>query len=519
MKRFIFFLLLIPLFLNAQNDILYGYAGQNSADNYTTEVRKYINEMVPAGGSFIADYCQYKYTGKGTDIGIQNMIDLRDELLDSGKYFFMIYSFDARAKLSLADNFYAFDKFITAGINLVASRCGNEEWAKVAHNGNWSLYMSHCTPILNELTAKGFPGKVIFPIRRPAEAGTWNASAITFINSNPNYEPDCHPYYNGAACPVLDGIEEGRALPQELTNANNYLLSKDLFYKDLYDQVTASAFYDEFINYHRENFPGKKLWITEFGPAVGVGPISGALGYEASFDWFLNKINKDADIVAAVCRFNGPGITGSITPVSKKDAATVNKYIKRTGYYTYKQFLHNRDAVPVQLISAPGEYTFSIHNMTRGAIDFEGYIPLASGLEISAAEYECITGTNYYSSSGATDWWATGSDKTYEISGSGFYNYIPAISYGYVHVTVNTIEIPGCTNLRALNYNPDANSDDGSCYYQEDCKCQDPLATNYDPDAPCFNNELCTYPEPEKCMKKRWLFSGCKEAKSNCNCN
>ena len=30
-------------------------------------------------------------------------------------------------------------------------------------------------------------------------------------------------------------------------------------------------------------------------------------------------------------------------------------------------------------------------------------------------------------------------------------------------------EIDGCTNLEACNFNPDANTDDGSCWYQDDC--------------------------------------------------
>jgi len=42
--------------------------------------------------------------------------------------------------------------------------------------------------------------------------------------------------------------------------------------------------------------------------------------------------------------------------------------------------------------------------------------------------------------------------------------------------------IPGCTNPDALNYDPDANEDDGSCVLPI-YGCTDPLADNYDPDA------------------------------------
>ena len=78
----------------------------------------------------------------------------------------MIYSFDARNKLTLENNFYAFDKFREAGIDIIASRMDNESYAKAALNNNWALYMQYCAPILSELTAKGFTGSIIFPIRR-----------------------------------------------------------------------------------------------------------------------------------------------------------------------------------------------------------------------------------------------------------------------------------------------------------------------------------------------------------------
>ena len=73
---------------------------------------------------------------------------------------------------------------------------------------------------------------------------------------------------------------------------------------------------------------------------------------------------------------------------------------------------------------------------------------------------------------------------------------------------------PGCTNPFGLNYNPQANSDDGTCEFIEGCTdeqacnydpqayiedyscvfggCTDPLACNYDESAPCDDNS-CTY--------------------------
>ncbi|MCK4828357.1 hypothetical protein KA005_72175, partial [bacterium] len=55
----------------------------------------------------------------------------------------------------------------------------------------------------------------------------------------------------------------------------------------------------------------------------------------------------------------------------------------------------------------------------------------------------------------------------------------------------------GCTDPEALNYNPEATIDDGSCTYPEpDIEgCTDSEALNYNPEA-TIDDESCTYPEP-----------------------
>ncbi len=500
MKKLIGLLLIICLtWLSVKSQTLYGYAGQNTAVNYTPEVRAYILDITP--DNFVLDFCQYKYTGKAPDQDINNIIALHNEFQAAGKNLYLIYSFDARNKLSIIDNFYAFDKLIEGGVNIIACRAGNEEWAKVAHNNNWSLYMAHCTPILNELTAKGFTGNIIFPIRRPAEAGTWNANAILFINSNPQYAPDCHPYWNKDSAPVLIDIDAGRELPKEVVSGQ-YLSDKDIFYSTLYSEITEGNFYDDVIAYHRANFPNKKMWVTEGFTAVGVGVISGTVGYEAAFDWVLNRTLEDQDIIAAVCRFNGAGITGSITPLSKNDIVTGNQFIKRLGYYTLRNFLHNQNSI-------------SYHNLTREAKDLTEAITVPTGMRLTNAWFECLNGANFYSSSGATAWYNTGSLKMYEISDVAVYDYIPELSYGYIHSEFEPIPIYGCTSQDANNYDPNANTDNGSCLFDV-IGCMDREAINYNPLATI--NEGCEY-KPVECLKKRWLFLGCKVAKTNCNCN
>ncbi len=59
-----------------------------------------------------------------------------------------------------------------------------------------------------------------------------------------------------------------------------------------------------------------------------------------------------------------------------------------------------------------------------------------------------------------------------------------------LHILEITEPIYGCTNENASNYNPDANTDDGSCLI---VGCTDPIAENFDEEANVENNDLCIY--------------------------
>ena len=52
-------------------------------------------------------------------------------------------------------------------------------------------------------------------------------------------------------------------------------------------------------------------------------------------------------------------------------------------------------------------------------------------------------------------------------------------------------EIAGCTDEEAINYDLNANEDDGSCEYEG---CTDETACNYDSTAEIVNNKSCIYP-------------------------
>lgn len=114
-------------------------------------------------------------------------------------------------------------------------------------------------------------------------------------------------------------------------------------------------------------------------------------------------------------------------------------------------------------------------------------------------------------------WWETGSQKSREISGIQTFDYIPAMSYGYVTCTIKKIPVYGCTSPTALNYYPEANTDDGSCVY--DVRgCMSPDASNFN-EAATIDDGSCIFP-PKECLKKRWLFTSlpCRPSKKVCDC-
>jgi hypothetical protein len=135
-------------------------------------------------------------------------------------------------------------------------------------------------------------------------------------------------------------------------------------------------------------------------------------------------------------------------------------------------------------------------------------------IEIGLPDGSCVAIGGYDVISACTDlgnyavvWptWNSATSGTYSasvdlsasaLSGTGLWSFTVVNGYGTsagagydVTLTLNglctsdNIDIPGCTDPTACNYNPLANVDDGSCDFASCSGCTDPGACNYNPSA------------------------------------
>ena len=127
--------------------------------------------------------------------------------------------------------------------------------------------------------------------------------------------------------------------------------------------------------------------------------------------------------------------------------------------------------------------------------------------------YECINGVDIF---GCTDPLALNynPDATIE-NGTCVFEQVTygctdpnALNYNPDAVTDDgscIYPVYGCTDPDALNYNPDATDDDGSCEYEDTniYGCTDPLATSYNPDATATDGSCIFPPELLGCRDSR----------------
>lgn len=495
-------LLLLCSSLNAQ---IIGVNGTNSPETLTPEVRGYIVELTVDTFGFVFRDDKYE-GGVAPQFELDNVVALSNELQAQGKTLAVCFTVYAK-EINVANAMADLDYFINNGVDIYSVRIGNESWAKAGgNNGDFNIYWGKVNQYLPELLERNI-NRILIPVARPLDKPDWNALAAEKINSSPVFQPDYHPYWGGNQAPIIDTLGTDETLP--FANLSNYAPFQDYFYQTLYNQVLSYDLIGEIREWHEANIPTKEWHITEFGPPTAVGHISNALGFDATTDWFFNHVR--ASDVKFVARFNGPSPTGTaiISPRSKKDVSG-SLYVKRLSYYTMYNVMRNKGAL-INPVLTSGTYVVSVQNMERMDKLPTDYFTLQN-CYIESISYTCLTGQNYYSGSGAIEWWDKASPKTYDISGFKTFDYIPSLSYGYITVTVIPFK-EGCMDSNYLEYDPSANLNTGcntlKVYGSLDKNCQ-----NYNPNSNVI--EDCIPIEVTICYKERLIFKslGCKVDKT-----
>ncbi len=303
----------------------------------------------------------------------------------------------------------------------------------------------------------------------------WNEALKVMLDKYPNDSYVWHVYYDSYDAPVLADAEKGLT-KQVLNGANSYLQA---FYESYYNGCINSTLFDKSFNYADSLFK-RKGYFTEYG-TVGSGNIRNTLTYGTLV--FRDGVKfKDKTFLYV---HSGISLTGVIQPKNAKFDTQLTTNIRRVEYYALQLANECVNALPLlenNVLHEGVNYFYFTGNVNAGF----------SGNYQTTFETRLVTGQYLYSSAGATAFMANGTPKSNEITGIQTFAGIntPDNSFGYVKVICLPLDVYGCLDRTAINFDPLATVDNGTCEYK-----------------------------PVECLKKRWFFSGCKPSKRICDCN
>ena len=163
----------------------------------------------------------------------------------------------------------------------------------------------------------------------------------------------------------------------------------------------------------------------------------------------------------------------------------------------------------VGLTDSPFETTYWQYDDAWTPSDVETseyvYLPFEDPIDLTTENFYFLGVINEFESEaqltvmGNADSDTDGSTGDFDVTGAGDFVWFtsqtatPAIR---LVLSPEPFTYPGCTDLTACNYDPDAEEDDGSCEYETCTGCMDETACNYDEEATI--SDSCTYPEPNQ---------------------
>ena len=379
-----------------------------------------------------------------------------------------------------------------SGVKIVAVEMGNETYSQLDYDFN--KYMALTTPIYNAIKSQ-FPDIAISHISAPFckgrnEQENWNAQLSAW--KQPGDWITIHYYIGSREIPSI-----GQLPDRKTSDYNNPTYTLDATFSSIYSELNN---YDECaINTALSYYQGTTLIITETNtqPAEPLGDTYLNAIYQFEF---LNRYKDDFQFITWH-NFVAPDIYGMFSRIKKGETGLEMQ--PRTTSYSFDiagDMPENTSKLgEVVSLDTPGEFYYYYTNANKPA--YSVYVQTA-GVTLDSVRQRF-----FYAPSLSSNKISTDINSTTEI---------PENATGYIvfYTSVEIAEISGCTNPDAINFNPLASVDDGSCIFTI-YGCMDPTADNYNPDANA--EDVCIY---VKCMRKRWLLRAlpCKEAKRKCNC-
>ena len=519
----------------AQTNSKVGFNAPNAAISFTTAAdSNYLLELVPEGTNFS---WRDRYDKLNEDP--QDIINLYSFMQRHNRGFWVI--FVASDSVPLEQNIQAITQLKSAGVPVLATSYVNEPFYEAGgYTFNWPLYEPGYHAYCAAITANWPDMDILLPIApmplsvfTKTQGGqsnhdTWNNAGFNFKNSHPEFNivgADVHIYYKGTFVAAL-----GKAANTDETGKNksksivpverlyNYATDTidETYWKNIFYQSIPSSFWEPILSYLTSQ--GLSVYATETG-YVDAGSLNGSFTYAAKIFELTNLYGNDPRLKS----FNlhgGPitqstvGVIGPRKSWDVKDTENPNNVRSATfdAFSMYFNTPGERLKYPPAIITESGTYSYWFCN---GLEAFTPNFAIANGL---TADYhvQYIKGNKFSSLSRSMEFTQKNSVLgANEVSGILTGETCPALSFGYVVLTVTGTDILGCTDTAAFNYDPLATSDNGSCIPKV-YGCREPQASNYNPLA--NTDAVCIYVQ---CLQKRWLFKSlpCKQAKRNCNCN
>lgn len=437
-----------------------------------TEFRYRIDKDATTYTKKVIDLCyQYAAAGKRLDVMITAKANSADY------------------NLATVDSFYA--RGVVPFIEL-----GNERYAgQFKHT--FSTYIGEYQTTIDKIKEK-YPNTVFVLNVMPRPEGStipgpkkgsleWNSEAYIYCVAN-NARISWHSYINEKDAAFL------KTVPSQLVYNPTSPSTKLLFYDTLATLKPSLA--SQTIAYLRANFPNIKVHFTEIGivPSddesldnadIGTSQIRNTVAYSGIIYDVLHELMA-YEHTASVDIHAGIALNGLIAPPSKYDVSLTN--VKKMEYFAFELFNETGvvEELPTESISLGVGYHVYRFGYGSGAPNFT--IPKGTQL-ITNCRY---VGGKSWETSGGSGYMGKGTTKIPAYTGANYSTGVPYDGWGYIEYVVEVVDVPGCMDAKATNYNPDATVDDGSC----------------------------TYPPPAECLKKRWLFPslGCKPSKKVCDC-